>query len=224
MRTFAWLLLAVVATACAPTRIELDPRVRAQLPAASVVHVVAYPTDPPPLMTAAVIGTSALFGPVGGGMAAIRASAVGKELMARHKVDSLSLQLANALTDELKGALPNLERATEAQAGQEMNDPKKTDLRPVVLDVRAGGTIMYYALNFARYRLLYSSHARLVDAEHGRVLWQGVCELKGPEDPAQSPTLPEIEAADGLAYRRLITDATAQCAAELLKQFRGPAG
>jgi hypothetical protein len=33
-----------------------------------------------------------------------------------------------------------------------------------------------------------------------------------------------IEAADGLADRRLIADSTSQCAAELLEQCRGQAG
>jgi hypothetical protein len=144
---------------------------------------------------------------VGGAVAAARAAEVGKELMARHKVEELSLQHAPA-----------------APAGQEVDNLKEAALRPFVLDVRAGGTLMYYASTFARYRLLYAARARLVDSEQGRVLWQGVCDFKGADDPAQSPTLAEIEAADGVTYRRLITDATSQCAAELLKQFRGQAG
>jgi hypothetical protein len=222
-RTIAWLLVAVVATACAPTRIELDPRVRAQLPAAPVVHVVVYPTDPPPLMTAAAVGTGSLFGAIGGVVVAARAAELGKELMARHQVEALSLQLANALTDELKATLPNLQRVTAAPAGQEVDDLKKAGLLPFVLDVRAAGTLMYYASNFARYRLLYAARARLVDTEQGRVLWQGVCDLRGADDPAQSLTLAEVEAPDGVTYRRLITDATSQCAAELLKQYRGQA-
>jgi hypothetical protein len=223
-RTIGWLLVAVAATACAPTRVELDPRMRAQLPAAPVLHVVVYPTDPPPLMTASAIGASALFGPVGAAVAAARGAEVGKELMARHKVEELSLQLANALTEELKRTLPNLQRAPATPAGQEVDDLKKAGLRPFVLDVRAGGTLMYYATNLARYRLLYAARARLVDTEQGRVVWQGVCDFRGADDPAQSPTLAEVEAADGVTYRRLITEATSRCAADLVKQFRGEAG
>jgi len=136
-------------------------------------------------------------------------------------VENLSVQLADRLVDELQGTLPNLKRASQAPAGQEVDDLKRTSLRPLVLDVRGAGTIIYYASNFARYRLRYAGRARLVDTEAGRVLWQGTCDFRGTDDPAQSPTLGELEAADGGAYRRLITDATALCATELLKQFRG---
>jgi len=172
-------------------------------------------------MSAAAIGVGSLFGPVGGAVAAARAATVGKELMARHNVENLSVQLADRLVDELQGTLPNLKRASQAPAGQEVDDLKRTSLRPLVLDVRGAGTIIYYASNFARYRLRYAGRARLVDTEAGRVLWQGTCDFRGTDDPAQSPTLGELEAADGGAYRRLITDATALCATELLKQFRG---
>jgi hypothetical protein len=94
---------------------------------------------------------------------------------------------------------------------------------PTGFDVRAGGTLVYYASNFARYRLLYAARARLVDTEPGRVVWQSVCDFRGADDPAQSPPPAEVEAADRVTYRRLIVDATSQCAAELLKQYRGQA-
>jgi hypothetical protein len=45
----------------------------------------------------------------------------------------------------------------------------------------------------------------------------------GADDPAQSPTLDDLEAADGVAYRRLIAEATSTRATELMKQFRGDA-
>ena len=151
-------------------------------------------------MTAAALGTGSLFGAIGGAGVATRAAELGKELMAKHKVEGLSVELANALTEELKGTLPNLQRAPGAPAGQEVDDLTRAGLRPFVLDGCAAGTLMYYASNFARYRLLYAARARLVDTEQGRVLWQ---------------------AADGVTYCRLITEATSQCAAGLLKQFRG---
>ncbi len=179
--------------------------------------------DPPPLMTAKAIGTGSLFGPIGGAVVGIRAAALGKELMARNNVEDLSLQLASKLGEELKATLPNLIGATRSPAGQEVEDLQKAGLRPLVLDVRSGGNIMYYASNFARYRLLYGARVRLVDTEQGRVLWQGVCKLTGADEPAQSPTLDELEAADGVAYRRLITEAISVCATDVLKQFRGEA-
>src|SRR5712691_1036472 len=97
VRRGVWLLVAVAVAACAPARIGLDPGARARLPSASVVHVVVYPTDPPPLMSATAIGVGSLFGPVGGAVAAARAATVGKELMARHNVENLSVQLADRL-------------------------------------------------------------------------------------------------------------------------------
>jgi hypothetical protein len=222
-RAISVLLLAGTVAACAPARIDLDPRVREQLPSASVVHVVVFPAEPPPLMTAKAIATGSLFGPIGGGIAGARAAAVGKELMAKHNGEDLSAQLANTVADELKAMLPNLKRAPETPAGQGVDDLRQANLRPFVLDVKAGGIIMYYASNWARYRLTYNGRVRLVDTEQGRVLWQGVCNLKGADDPAQGPTLDELEAADGVAYRRLITETASACAAELLKQFHGQA-
>jgi hypothetical protein len=71
--------------------------------------------------------------------------------------------------------------------------------------------------------LLYKARIRLLDTEAGTVLWQGVCELNGADDPAQSPTLDEIEAADGVVYRRMIDEATAACVKELRRQYRGEA-
>jgi hypothetical protein len=223
LKGLAWFLLAGVVTACAPARIDLDPRVRERLPSASVVHLVVYPADAPPLMTAKAIGTGSLFGAVGGAVVGIRAAAIGKELMAKNKVEDLSLQLANKLSEELKATLPNLNGVTQPPAGQEVEDLQKAGLRPLVLDVRSAGSIMYYASNWARYRLLYAASVRLVDTEQGRVLWQGVCKLTGADDPTQGPTLDELEAADGVAYRRLITEATSACATDVLKQFRGEA-
>ena len=219
----ALLVLAATVAACAPARIDLDAGVRERLPSASVVHVVVFPAEPPPLMTAKAVATGSLFGPIGGGIAGARAAAVGKELMAKHNVEDLSAQLAKAVTDELKATLPNLERATEPPAGQSVDDLRQAGLRPLVLDINAGGIIMYYSSNWARYRLTYNGRVRLVDTEQGRVLWQGVCKLRGADDPAQGPTLDDLEAADGIAYRRLISEATSACTAELLKQFRGQA-
>jgi hypothetical protein len=92
-----------------------------------------------------------------------------------------------------------------------------------VLDVRASGSIMYDGSNWARYRLLYASRARLIDTGNGRIAWQGVCDHRGPDDTEKSPTLDDLEAADGVAYRRMLGDATAFCATELLRQFRGGA-
>ena len=219
-----WLLLAGVVAGCASARIELDPRVRERLPSASVVHVVAYHVEAPPLTTAKAVATGSLFGAVGGAVVGTRAATVGKELMAKHKVtENLSSQLASALSDQLKGTLPNLRRAPAAPASEEVEDLRRVGLRPYVLDVRGSGSIMYYGSNWARYRLLYAGRARLVDTENGRVVWQGVCDHKGPDDPAQSPTLDELEAADGVAYRRMLGNATAACTTDLLKQFRGEA-
>jgi hypothetical protein len=219
----AWLALAGVVTACGPARIDLDPRVREQLSSAPVVHLVVYPAEAPPLMTAKAIAAGSLFGPIGGAAAGARAAALGKELMAKNQVEDLSAQLATTLSERLRPKLPNLKAAAESPAGQETDDLKKAGLRPWVLDVRSGGIIMYYVSNVARYRLVYNGRARLVDTEQGRVLWQGVCRLKGAEDPAQSPTLDDLEAADGVAYRRLISQATALCAVDLLKHFHGEA-
>ena len=219
----AWVLLAGSVTGCAPARIALDQGVRAQLPSASAVHVVVYPADAPPLMTAKAIAAGSLFGPIGGGVVGARAAVIGKELMARHNVEDLSTQLASSLVEELKATLPTLTRAAGSPAGREVDDLKKTGLRPFVLDVGTGGIIMYYGSNFARYRLVYNARVRLVDTEQGRVLWQGVCSLRGADDPAQGPTLDELEAADGVSYRRLITEATSACATDLLDQFRGKA-
>jgi len=216
-------LLAATVAACAPARIDLDARVREQLPTASIVHVVVFPSEPPPLMTAKAVATGSLFGPIGGGIAGARAAAVGRDLAAKQNSEDLSTQLANALGDELKATLPNLAWATEFPTGWGGDDLRHGDLRPFVLDIRAGGGIIYYASNWARYRLTYSARVRLVDTEQGRVLWQGVCKLKGADDPAQGPTLDELEANDGVAYRRLMTEATSACTVELLKQFRGQA-
>ena len=222
--SFTWLLLAGVLAACAPVRIELDPRVRDRLPAAAVLHVVAYPADAPSLLTSGAAATGMVFGPIGGAVVGARAATVGKELMAKHNVvEDLSLQLASALTDELKGALPNLQRAASAPPRDDVDDLRRAGLLPYVLDVRSRGNIIYYPGSWGRYRLVYQGRARLVDTEGGRVAWQGVCEHKGPEDADQSPTLGELEAADGVAYRRMLGDATAFCATELLKQFRGEA-
>lgn len=217
------LLLALITTACAPARMALDPGVRQQLPSASAVHVVVYPAEPPPLMTAKALAAGSLFGAVGGAVVGARAAVIGKELMAKHNVEDLSAQLASQLDSELKATLPNLTRSDGAPAGREVEDLKKMGLRPFVLDVGTGGTIMYYGSNFARYRLIYHALVRLVDTERGRVLWQGVCRLTGADDASTAPTLDEIEADDGVAYRRLITEATTTCAADLLKQFRGEA-
>jgi len=225
MRIPTVLVVAFLAalTGCAPALIELAPGARQQLTSAPSVHVVAYPAEAPGLMTAKAIGTGALFGPIGGAVAGARAASIGKDLMEKNKVDDLSRQLAVRLGDELKGALPSLMPASAAPASDDIETLKKSGLRPVVLDVRSAGNIIYYPSNWARYRLIYAARARLVNTDDGTVMWQGFCKLQGPEDPAQSPTLEEIEAPDGNVYRRMITDAVAACATELGKQFRGEA-
>jgi hypothetical protein len=85
-----WLLLAGSVTACAPSRIALDPGVRAQLPSASAIHVIVYPADPPPLMTAKALAAGLMFGAIGGAVVGARAGVIGKELMAKHNVEDLS--------------------------------------------------------------------------------------------------------------------------------------
>jgi hypothetical protein len=218
------LLLAGVLAACAPARIELDPRVRDVVPAASVVHLVAYPADAPSLLTSTAAMTGGAFGPIGGAVVGARAATVGRDLMAKHKVvDDLSSQLASALSDQLKATLPNLKRATAAPVGDALEDLRRSGLRPYVLDVRSHGRIIYYPGSWSRYRLIYDGRARLVDTENGRVVWLGACEHKGPEEADISPTLDQLEAEDGVAYRRMLGDATAACATDLIKQYRGEA-
>src|SRR4029079_11670883 len=103
----------------------------------------------------------------GGAVVGARAASVGKDLMAKHKiVDDLSSQLASKLTDELNGTLPNLKRVTATPPpSQEVEDLRRAGLRPYVLDVVSAGSIIYYASNFARYRLLYRGRVRLIDTE-----------------------------------------------------------
>ena len=218
-----WLLLAGSVTACAPSLIALDPGVRAQLPSASAIHVIVYPADPPPLMTAKALAAGSMFGAIGGAVVGARAGVIGKELMAKHNVEDLSTQLAVTLIEQLKPTLPTIERASITPASREIDDLKKTGLRPFVLDIGTSGSIFYYGSNLARYRLIYSALVRLVDTEQGRVLWQGFCKLTGGDDPTQAPTLNELEADDGIAYRRLLAEATSTCATDLLNQFHGKA-
>src|SRR5262249_60784988 len=147
-------------------------RVRSQVPTASVGHLVVFPGEPPPLMTAKAVGTGSLFGPFGGAVVGARAASVGQELMAKHNVEDLSAQLANAVTDELKPTLPNLKRATETPAGQSVDDLRQAGLRPLVLDINAGGIIMYYSSTLAGYRLTYHRTVPLVPRAREGGVWE----------------------------------------------------
>jgi hypothetical protein len=221
-----WLVLAIVPAACAPAGIELDPDVRDRLPGAPVVHVVAYPADAPLLQTPEMVLAGPLWGAEGshGRLQRRRLRRQARrdaQLMAANKVEELSAQLADRLAAELGGMLANLKRADSSPACEGIEELKKAGLSPFVLDVRSRGMFTSYLVDSTRYRLLYKARARLVATEHGQVLWQGVCDLKGAEDPAYGPTLDQLRAEDGRVYRRQITEATAACATELVRQFLG---
>jgi hypothetical protein len=115
---YAGVVMLALLAGCAPTRIPLEATVRSTLPSASVIHVVTYPTDPPPLMTAKAMATGAMFGAFGGAVAGARAGNLGKELMEKQKAQGLSEQLVAKLSEELQPTLPNLRAAaTPAEDG-----------------------------------------------------------------------------------------------------------
>jgi len=222
LRALTSLLLIAFGSGCAstPDPTAMDPALRNRLPSVVPIHVIAYPSEPPPLTTWTAATTGGLFGGLGGVIVMARAAKIGQELMEKHHVQPLSALLAAALIEELKPTLPGLQRAMVTPASDDPDVLKATGLRPLILDVESAGDITFYESNRHRYRLMYTGRVRLVDTEQGRVLWRCKCKLKGTEFLTPAPTLDALEADDGVAYRRLVNDTTIGCVREIVRQYR----
>lgn len=215
------LIALVLLTGCA-ARVPLDASGRRQMLDGSV-HAVSYPAPAFSVITAGRMAMAGLFGPVAGVVVGLQAESEGKERTARLGIPDPSAQVRDALVRRLTGAgmLRNVELAARAPSDDGIDDLRAAGLRPLVLDSKTvGWSLMYYGTSWGRYRVVYVGRARLLDVDAGKTLWQGRCEIKGPDDPAASPTLEEFRQPDGRVLREKIEEAVTACVEELVDQLR----
>ena len=77
-----------------------------------------------------------------------------------------------------------------------------------------------FHLSVARYHLLYRVKGELVSFKAGRTVWEASCG-SDTENASDHPTLEELTANQGQLLKRMVSEATKECASQLVAHFLG---
>lgn len=234
MRTVAMVRIALVVVAAAgcatnqgvaPNRNELA-RLR-ENPSTSV-HALSHKPSPFILMSAAKVGTGALFGLIGGAVAANSMEKAGQELIAACSVTDPALtvrdRIAQAMQDAY-GVRPTVQIVDEeAAVTDSLPHLKQRFNSGIVLDTRTlGWQLIYYPADWGHHFVVYAGRARLLRLDDGKVLWDGRCVQKLPDPKESRRTVDDYRANDGQLLRAKIAEAAEGCATALIAQLNGTA-
>ena len=170
-------------------------------------------------MTADKMAAGALFGAIGGATAGSAMESAGNDLVAEYNVDDPAESIVHALGNGLQTRFsttlaPGRARLTRAEAVEAVG------VADLVLDVR---TLLwgfaYFPTSWAKYRVLYVAHARLIDGKKGTVLAEGGCAFPPSQDADAAPGYDELLADGGKRLKQELKTAADFCANEFASKI-----
>lgn len=85
-------------------------------------------------------------------------------------------------------------------------------------------TFLVSPLSFTRYHLMYGGKGELESFKAGSTVWEASCGVDkevDKEDASHNPTLEELSANQGQLLKRMVSEATKECASQLIAHFLG---
>lgn len=210
----------------APNRAELA---RLKEDPSTSIHALSHQPSPFVLMSAAKVGTGALFGLIGGAVAANSMQKAGEELIAEYGVADPALTLRDRIAQAMHDAYgvkatihPPPDRA--AAATDSLPELKQRFNSGIVLDTRTlGWQLVYYPADWGHHFVVYAGRARLLRLDDGKVLWDGRCVQRLPDPKESRRGVDDYRANGGELLRAKIGEAAEGCATALIAQLNGTA-
>lgn len=218
-------LVALIVAACAtssgvaPNRAEIA---KLKDSGTAEIRAVTYTPAPFVLMSAGKIAAGSLFGIVGGAVAGNSMEKAGQELIAATGVTDPALAVRDRLAGAFEGDFGLHANPADAPATDAVPDLKAKFGDSTVLDTRTlGWQLVYYPSDWSHHFLVYAGRGRLLRLSDGKVLWEGRCLRKMPDEKGSRKTVDDYRANNGELLRQRAQEAANGCAEELLAHLAG---
>jgi hypothetical protein len=215
-------LISISVGACMRTAVEMDSLELAQLKESSRIGAVHYeaPWLKVHTFTGALFGQ--LMGPIGGTLhKSGSAHDLGGQIVRESGLDDPTLELKaqfiTSVTTEL--GLTSIENIPKPVSPEDHLLLRQKFRDGVVFAF--GSTkveLLYYPLTPTRYSLIYKGEGVLWNFKGNDDLWRSSCHVVN-EDVSPRPTLEELTANQGQLLKRMVSDATRECASQLVAHF-----
>ena len=206
----------LVLSACATGQVSMTDAQRAEIRAAKSVNVVYHQLYGPVVQTAKDAVTFHFTMGLAGW------DSIGGKIMKENRIEDPMLTMRNRLMDRLKtqGGMRNL--AASGPIPMDFADIEKLRQhygKGLYLQLIPGNwTIIYYASNWSKYRMIFGATARLVRADDGKILWSALCGLNRDEGD-KAPTLEQLQANHAALLKTWTREAAWTCADTLAEAF-----
>ena len=218
-------LISISVGACMRTAVEMDPLELAQLKESPRIGAVHYeaPWLKVHTFTSALFGQ--LMGPIGGtlhesGSAHDLGGQIVRESGLEDPTRELKSHFITSVTTEL--GLMSIENIPKPVSQEDYLILLRRKFRDGVV-FAFGSTkveLLYYPLTPTRYSLIYKGEGVLWNFKGNDDLWRSSCHVVN-EDVSPRPTLEELTANQGQLLKRMVSDATRECASQLVAHFLG---
>lgn len=215
-------LISISVGACMRTAVEMDPLELAQLKESPRIGAAHYeaPWLKVHTFTGALFGQ--LMGPIGGtlhesGSAQDLGGQIARESGLVDPTFEVKAQFITSVTTEL--GLTSIENIPKPVSPEDFIMLRQKFRDGVVFAF--GSTkveLRYYPLTPTRYSLIYKGEGVLWNFKGNDDLWRSSCHVVN-EDVSPRPTLEELTANQGQLLKRMVSDATRECASQLVAHF-----
>lgn len=225
MRKSTLLLSAVVVTGCANMEAIRAPESKLNALRGTTFTVLTYQKPDFAALTADKIAVGALFGVIGSAIAGTSMVSAGNEIIEQHAVSDP----APAIADKLSGLVSDKLAASSTRYVKEQDPVKESadDLsgmankNGIILDVKTiNWMFTYLPTNWARYKVVYTVRARLVDAASGTILSQAPCQYESDTE-ATAPTYDQLLDNDGALLKTKVAAGINVCSDLIAKNMFG---
>jgi hypothetical protein len=189
------------------------------------VRLVTHQRAPFVLMSAAKVGTGALFGIVGGAVAANSMEKAGEQLITDYQLTDPAVTVRDRVAEALQATYGvRTAVADTVPPTDSMTDLTSRFGRETVLDTRTlGWQLIYYPTDWTHHYVIYAGRARILRLSDGKTLWDGRCLAKLPDPAGSRRTMDEYRANDGALLKQKLDEAADGCASQLIAQLNGNA-
>lgn len=215
-------LISISVGACMRTAVEMDPLEMAQLKESSRIGAMHYeaPWLKVHTFTGALFGQ--LMGPIVGTLhKSGSAHDLGGQIVRESGLDDPTLELKaqfiTSVTTEL--GLTSIENIPKPVSPEDHLLLRQKFRDGVVFAF--GSTkveLLYYPLTPTRYSLIYKGEGVLWNFKGNDDLWRSSCHVVN-EDVSPRPTLEELTANQAQLLKRMVSEATRECASQLVANF-----
>jgi hypothetical protein len=213
---FLAISIALVVSGCASVNIQpIDIKSVAALKNQSLSHT----TREKPSFTAFTAG-KAVFGMLGGALMISEGNKIVKENDVPDPANSIAVGLAKALGEKYGTKFSGNTVIVTTDEAEQIADVSKASAK-FVLDVETvNWSFIYFPTNWARYRVIYTARARLIDTEAKKVVAEGFCN-RIPQPDANAPTYDELVANSAAGLKSELSLATEECINSFRKEMLG---